>query len=311
MTEPRVDTDSFRVMGSDAHVILVDAPDGSLQRAHDRLAELERHWSRFLPDSELSKLNARPGRPVMVSSDTFDLIRIAIEAWRITGGAFDPTVHAAMRSLGYDRDLAAVRADPTPLDAAEPDPGATPGCDGIVVDPVVRMVTLPPGVTLDLGGVGKGYAADLLVRELTASGAAGVCVNVGGDLRVAGASPDPRGWSVALDVDDFGPAAVDRVLLLEAGGIATSTRLRRTWTHGDATVHHLLDPRTGRSAASDVATVIVIAGDAWRAEVLAKAAFLAGPDDGPALLERNGVTGVVVTDAGEWRAAAGFDDFLR
>ncbi len=311
MTDPRVDSDGFRVMGSDAHVILVDAPDGSLQRAHDRLDALERHWSRFLPDSELSKLNARPGRPVMVSADTFDVIRIAIDAWRITEGAFDPTVHAAMRSLGYDRDLAAVRAEPTPLDPGGADPGATPGCDRIVLDPVVRMVTLPPGVTLDLGGVGKGYAADLLVRELMAAGAAGACVNVGGDLRVNGTSPDPSGWSVALDPDDFGPAAVDRVLLLHAGGIATSTRLRRTWTHGDATVHHLLDPRTGQSAESDVATVIVIAGDAWRAEILTKAAFLAGPDDGPALLERNGVTGLVVTDSGEWRPAAGFDDFLR
>ncbi len=311
MVDPRVETDSFRVMGSDAHVIVVDAPEGVIGYAHTRLDELERHWSRFLPDSELSKLNARPGRPVIVSVDTFELIRIAIDAWRLTKGAFDPTVHAAMRSLGYDRDLAAVQADPTPLDADAPDPGATPGCDGIRLDSVVRMVTLPPGVTLDLGGIGKGFAADLVTSELLARGAQGVCVNVGGDLHVAGASPGGNGWSVALDPDDFGVAAVDRVVVLDAGGIATSTRLRRTWTHGDATVHHLLDPRTGHSAASDVATVIVVAGDAWRAEVLTKAAFLAGPDAGPGFLEANGVTGLIVTDAGEWRPAAGFDGFLR
>ncbi|MCU1458952.1 MAG: thiamine biosynthesis lipoprotein ApbE [Actinomycetia bacterium] len=310
MAEPRVESDSFRAMGSDAHVILVDAPDGSMERARDRLAELERHWSRFLPDSELSRLNARPGRPVIVSGDTFDLISLAVDAWRTTEGAFDPTVDTAMRSLGYDRDLAAVRAEPTPV-SPEPEPGATPGCDGIRLDAVVRMVTLPPGVTLDLGGIGKGYAADLVVRELTGLGAAGVCVNVGGDLRVVGASPDARGWSVALDPDDFGPEAAERVILLEAGAIATSTRLRRTWSHGDTTVHHLLDPRTGRSASSAVATVLVIAGDAWRAEMLTKAAFLAGPGAGPAVLERHGVTGLVVDDTGTWHPAPGFGDFVR
>jgi thiamine biosynthesis lipoprotein len=124
-----------------------------------------------------------------------------------------------------------------------------------------------------------------------------VLVNLGGDLRARGVAPAPHGWVVA--VDDPLDTGCTGVLALAGGAIATSTKLRRAWTRGDRSLHHLIDPRTGEPAESGLASVTVVAGDAWRAEVLAKAAFVAGLDGGRALIEDAGGTGLFVTDDGD------------
>jgi FAD:protein FMN transferase len=124
----------------------------------------------------------------------------------------------------------------------------------------------------------------------------GVLVNMGGDLRARGDAPRPSGWVVAVD-DPLGTGRTG-VLSLAAGAIATSTRLRRHWQRGGRPLHHLIDPRTGAPAQSGLASVTVIAGEAWRAEVLAKAAFVAGAADGPEVVLAAGATGLLVTDDG-------------
>ena len=168
------------------------------------------------------------------------------------------------------------------------------------LDSLVSAVRLPRGVALDLGGIGKGYAADGVSGELLEAavpGVRGVLLNLGGDLRARGEAPGPHGWVV--DVDD--PLGTGRTGLLSfvEGAIATSTRLRRAWTRGGEAQHHLIDPATGEPAAAGLASVTIVAGEAWRAEVLAKAAFVAGAADGAELVVRAGATGLLVTDDGE------------
>jgi thiamine biosynthesis lipoprotein len=182
--------------------------------------------------------------------------------------------------------------------------GRLPGCRGVVLDPLVAAVTLPRDVHLDLGGIGKGYAADRVVAALLEAGATGVCVDLGGDVRVAGAGPYAGAWTVEFLAPELG----DRfgAVRLAGGAVATSTTGRRRWKRGGTIVHHLLDPATGRASRSGVATVTVVAADAWWAEVLAKAALVAGAAAGLALLEGAGVDGALVTDAGEVRATTGF-----
>jgi thiamine biosynthesis lipoprotein len=185
-----------------------------------------------------------------------------------------------------------------------------PGCGDIELDDLVRAVRLPLGVTIDLGGIGKGAAADEVSAVLLAAGVpgvTGVLVNLGGDLRARGAAPAPNGWVV--DVDD--PLRTGRagLLALGEGAVATSTRLRRTWTRGDRSLHHLIDPRTGAPADTGLASVTVVAGEAWRAEVLAKAAFVAGAREGAALVGAAGATGLLVTDDGDVVALPGLDRF--
>lgn len=292
-------------MGSDVHVIVVGGPAGLPAAAHERIDELEARWSRFRPDSEISRLNRAHGHPVLVSADTIHAVSAAIDAWRATAGRFDPTVLPALVAAGYDRDFAAL--DPAAdLDArATPPFAAAPGCGGIVIDPLVSAITLPPGVAIDLGGIGKGLAADLVVGELMHAGAAGACVNAGGDLRVRGEPPSGESWVVGVE------HLPEVHLALAEGAVATSSSFKRRWQHGGSRYHHLLDPRQGVPAHAGLAAVTVIAGTAAEAEVLTKAAFVAGVDRASAIIERAGATGLLVTDRGLMIRVAGVDTFLR
>ncbi len=293
---------SFRVMGTTARLLAFGGAPEATDRAEDALHALEAKWSRFRPESELNLLNAASGgRPVVVSPVTFALVARAVDAWHRTDGTFDPTGLDAIRAWGYDRDF----GDVAPLggELGEIAVGPFAGCAGVELDATVRAVTLPPGVTLDLGGIGKGYAADLIADELVAAGATSVCVDLGGDLCVRGPGPYDGAWEVVFD--DGALAARWGRVRCAAGAVATSTRLKRRWRRGAQEVHHLLDPATGAPAASGVASVTVVAGEAWWAEVLAKAAFVRGVESGRHLIESAGADGVFVTDAGNAVETAG------
>ncbi len=299
------DDRSFSVMGTHARVVL-RGPDGLTAMAEARLRELERRWSRFLPDSEISRLNRAAGRRVRVAPDTFAVIARAIDAWRRTDGRFDPTGHDAIVRLGYDRDFAAMQPGSEAGDVTHPSL-PLPGCADIELDRIVGAVRLPPGVALDLGGIGKGAAADLVVAELLAAGSMAVCVDLGGDVRVAGPGPVDGAWEVGFE--DLGLAERYGRIRLRDGAVATSTTRKRRWSRGATTMHHLLDPATGGPAATGVDSVTVIAGEAWWAEVLAKAALVDGADAGHDRLRREGVEGVLCLNAPDVMATEGFCDW--
>jgi FAD:protein FMN transferase len=254
--------------------------------ARSRVDELERRWSRFRADSEITRLNARPGLPTGLSADSYLLVERAIAGWRWTSGLYDPTVLRAIEDAGYDRSFEQIGATGRHASAA-------PGCSRVVLDPHLRTVTLPRDAGFDPGGIGKGLAADLVVALLMAEGADGACVSLGGDGRVAG-EPPPGGWRVGVG-NPYGDDEVIAVLTLTDHGIATSSRLMRRWTANGAVRHHLLDPRTGDQVDNGTDTVTVIAREAWMAEVLSKAVFVGGPDVGAALLARSAAAGIAVS----------------
>ena len=113
----------------------------------------------------------RAGAPVVVSAETFALVARAVDAWRDTGGRYDPTVLAALEAAGYDRDFDDVRRRRRRR-RGRGDPPPVPGCAAIELDPLVSAVRLPAGRALDLGGIGKGYAADVVSAELLDAGVA-------------------------------------------------------------------------------------------------------------------------------------------
>ena len=155
----------FPLMGTQAHVVII--AHRALESLRSEFAErelhlMERRWSRFLPDSELSRLNTAAGKPVIVSADTFSVIKSAVDAWEHTDGRFDPTIHDALCAIGYDRGF----ADVVPTSDASGQAAPSPGCASIELDHHLREVRLPTGVRLDLGGIAKGAAADLVVSRL-------------------------------------------------------------------------------------------------------------------------------------------------
>ena len=265
-------------MGTEVELLL-DAMPGvratsALDRAEAEFERLEQVLSRFRDDSELADLN-RTGKAAPASPDLRRVVELALEARRATGGMFDPTVHDAVVAAGYDRTFDELPADGRPIAV-----GPACGCGG---DLAIEgsQIELEPGTHLDLGGIGKGYAADRVAESLAV---AGPClVNAGGDLAVRGGS-----WPVGI--------TPDLTLELTGGGMATSGRDRRRWRVGGEERHHLIDPATGLPATGTPLRVTVVADSATAAEVAAKIAFLGGVIDLPH---------VVVSDDGSTVLAGG------
>lgn len=299
---------TFRAMGTDAQLLTVGGGDGDgLEQARVLIESLEARWSRFRPGSELCRLNAAAGQPVSLPGDTVALVTAAVEAWRLTAGRFDPTVLPALAAAGYDRSFERVAPDGPAVPWPRP---AVPGCAGIVLQPETGLVHLPPGVALDLGGIAKGHTADRATAALLSCGAAGALASLGGDLRVAGSPPDGEAWTVGIE-DPLRPGRDLGILALADGAVATSSRLRRRWRRGGQTLHHLIDPATGAPADRGVEAAVIVAGEAAWAEVLAKAALVAGPEDGAVLVGRFGATGLLVLSGGEVVHLPGLAEYQR
>ena len=291
----------FRAMGTDCQAMVI-APGGAattlVELARDRVELLEQCWSRFRPDSELNRLNDRAGQgPVRVSEDLMRLVQQMHQAWELTDGLFDPTVLAAMKAHGYDADFATVSA--RPADAlASVIASSTPGMSAVAIDVDHATVTLPQGIGLDPGAIGKGLAADLIIDEIIDAGATGALVNLGGDVAIGG--HDVSTWAIAVQDERKSPTDEDRVLTVlhfDADatrlGTATSTTLKRRWAQGRR--HHVIDPRTGTMSTSPLVQVTVVGSAAWQAEVLATAALLLDPHSASALLRSHGLTSVLMT----------------
>ncbi len=306
----------FRAMNTDVHLLITGGDESLAQRAEQLVHRCESRWSRFRVDSELSQLNAS-GAPVVLSADTYDLIEGAVDAWRQTGGVFDPSVLPSLLAAGYDRSfesLPPVGSDQHPAEPADgPGVAVAPGsaADGatpadIEFFPAVHAVRLPEGLGLDLGGIAKGATADAVVAEVLAAGAEGCCVNVGGDVAVKGRGPNDGAWQIDLACPG---AASTRAVRMVDGAVCTSTTLKRRWQTARGQEHHLRDASTGASLQSGVATVSLIGATATQTEVLTKAVLAAGVDGAHEVAARFAVTGLFVDDGGAIHELAGFDRF--
>jgi FAD:protein FMN transferase len=167
---------------------------------------------------------------------------------------------------------------------------------------------VPVGVGLDLGGIGKGLAADLVVAEMIGFGARGVCVNLGGDVRVDGVSPNGDGWELAIG-DPFDEARFLATLRVSTGALVTSSTKMRAWVQGGRSVHHLINPLTGGPSESDLVSVSVLTSDAWAGEALAKAMIIIGIETAQQLAAAAGVTGVLVADGEGHFRLPGLDQY--
>ncbi len=260
--------------------------------------EWEHTLSRFLPESELSRLNARAGTAVEVSPLLWDVLTTALEAARATDGRYDPTLQRQMLWIGYDRTFADI--DRAGHGTARPPMPAQPGGDWrlIQLDQAQRRVTLPEGAGLDFGGIAKGMAVDASLDQLRALNLTPALVNAGGDLAVAGQPPGQPDWPIAVPGRDR-----HWTIPLRNGAVATSTIIRRNWRQGDETRHHLIDPATGEPARSDILSATVVAPYCRQAEVGAKVTLLLGARAGTRFLETSGLAGLLIPTTGDYLTA--------
>lgn len=240
--------------------------------AFSKAVEVNAVASDYLPDSELSLLSSKPvGEPVSLSPLLYDLLDHSRELAAATGGAFDPTLGPLTKLWRETRASGRLPA-PEALAAAR----AASGWRHFSLDPQARTITLHrQHMAFDLGGIAKGYAADLMLESLTAAGIRQALVTAGGDVRLGDPPPGREGWKVALKTFDAGKN--DEVLILSNAAVSTSGDLHQALVIEGVTYSHILDPATGLGLTRRVA-VSVITGEAKLSDPLATAACVLGPD---------------------------------
>ncbi len=295
-----------RVMASRLHIITVDARptdstdvfDDATQRAVRHLEHVEQCWSRFIPTSDVSRINqlGPAGGTLHVDPSTITLLATMVEGYERTAGRFDPTLLRAVITEGYH----ASHLDPTMISPVAAPTEHVASLHDLFLDPVANTVTVPRGLVLDPGGIGKGLAADMAVARLLAEGVDGAMVAIGGDLAMGGTPVDAAGFLVDVEHPDPDDGLLCR-LAISGGGVATSSVRSRRWTRDGIERHHQIDPCTESCSTTDLTAVTVIAPAGWLAEVHATAALAAGSADVIAYLDGHGLSGIAVaaTPTGE------------
>lgn len=281
-------------MASRLHIIAVGAGnsgflDDALRDTASHLEHLEQCWSRFISSSDISRINqlGPTGGTLRVDPSTLTLLATMIEGYQATAGRYDPTVLRSMIAEGY----AASHVDPSKVSAVAPGAARSASLHDLELDPSTNTVTVPATLVVDPGGIGKGLAADLAVAHLLEAGVDGAMVEIGGDLSMAGTSPDPAGWLV--DVEHPDPAdGIACSLAISGGGVATSSVRSRHWVRDGVERHHQIDPRTATCSSTDLLAVTVIAPAGRQAEVHATAALAEGSTGVISYLDGHGLSGI-------------------
>jgi FAD:protein FMN transferase len=300
MNAARLHRETFLAMGT---LGAAGVTTGPLDTAHAgsvvaaaraEIAACERALSRFDPASDLSRLNAAGGEWVEVDERLCAALQVALRAREETGGRFDPVIVPALVAAGYDRSFEEIEERP-PRSEANWRAGTE-----IEFDHDGGRARIEEGSAVDLGGIGKGFAA---VRALEAMRAAwptlpGGLVDLGGDIALWGSTPEGGPWRLAI-ADPRNPGETLGVLELEAGGVATSGRDSRRFGP-NRSLHHLIDPATGSPARFGPLAVTVVGPDAVQAEANATAlAVTAIADAGVYVEARPDIGAVLVPDEGD------------
>jgi thiamine biosynthesis lipoprotein len=262
-------------IGTTAEVFATDEAELAPARRilEDELEAIDLACSRFRDDSELAHVNGCPGRWVEVSDLFMKALHTALGAARATAGDVDPTIGRALRVAGYDRDFAELPALRTGRVTFVP----APGWRLVQLDERRPAVRVPRGVELDFGATAKALAADRAAQACAQMLKGGVLVNLGGDLAVGGPAPE-GGWRVHVTDDHAaGLDAPGQTVSITSGGLATSSVAVRRWQNGSpGSLHHIIDPASGRPVAEFWRTVSVAAANCVAANVASTASIVRG-----------------------------------
>lgn len=280
----------FQAMGTEIEVLAApQLANDTIERVARFFESVEARLSRFRKESELSRLNDSCGRPFRASPLLREVLEEALEAARGSDSYFDPTVLDAVEASGYRSSFDQI-GDGIMARRA----GSAPDYNRVEITADGRII-LRDGVRVDLGGFAKGWTVDRSAGLM--AGFDSWLINAGGDLLARGPGPNGEGWVVGVE-DPFRQGTDIGVMFVRDTALATSTTMRRRWRTHEGSAHHIIDPRTGEPAETDLASVTVEAPAVAEAEVLAKTVLLMGRARGLAHLERTSRRGLLVTNDG-------------
>lgn len=280
------------VMGTFSRVVVIAdsarTADACIRAAFDVQERIESLMSYHREDSELNKVNREAAeKPIPVNPMTFEVLRRAVHFSKLSEGAFDVTVGPLV-----DLWRAAGEMNQPPADEALAEARRKVGFDKLILDDEAMTVRFAePGMRVDLGGIGKGYAVDKTVEVMKKRGALGGMVDLGGNIRCFGRTPPGRSsWRIALQDPNVAPdevATAKYLLVLDLGeaSVATSGHYRRFTTIQGQPHSHIVDAHSGQSAGK-LASTTIMAPDATSADALSTAVSVLGPEAGMALIER-------------------------
>lgn len=263
-------------MGTRYHVTVVadqPVPNDLHQRIDDLLSTVDNAMSTYKPDSELSHFNRLAvGEEMIISADFARVLEISQSVWRLSGGAFDPTVGPLVDLWGFG---------PTPSDNSAPsseqvfDTLQTVGFQYVVLDGLSLSKTRP--VEIDLSAVAKGYAVDLVADLLEMLALPNYLVEVGGEIRVSGSNPSGDAWRIAIEQPQLVPS-VDRVIPIVDRAVATSGDYRNYFEQEGIRYSHIIDSRTGLPIRHNLASVTVLSKSCAEADAWATALLVMGAE---------------------------------
>ncbi len=309
----RSTTSRWRALGTGV-VLRVSDPTAlpeARRAVESELAAIDAACSRFRADSDLSHLNVHAGRPTRVGALLMEALTVALRAAELTEGDVDPTIGRALELAGYDRDWDLLAHRSGVPDAAQRQPSITvrvlEGWRTVKIDPSTGVVRLPSGMKLDLGATAKAWAADRAAAAAFSATRCGVLVSVGGDIATSGTAP-VGGWQIKVTDDhSAGPTASGQLISIDSGGLATSSTAVRRWEHAGQTMHHIIDPHTGRPVQESWRTVSVAAASCTDANIATTAALVRA-NAAPAWLAGLGLPARLIAWDGTLQSIAGWPE---
>ena len=252
----------------------------AVDAAAEEIFRLEGLLSASSPSSEVYRLNEAGGGAL--SEDTASLLRSSLEAWEATGGLFDCTVYPLMELWGFPTGEYRVPSQEELL-------AALPLADSSLLQLQGDSLALAPGQRLDFGGIAKGCAASRVMEIFSAYGVQSGLISLGGNIQTLGAKPDGSPWRIGIQDPDASRETPLAVLEARDLAVVTSGGYERWFEQDGETYIHILDPRTGRPAESDLLSVTVLSPDGVLADALSTALFIMGREEALAFWQESGL----------------------
>lgn len=247
--------------------------EAALQKASDKIKSLEAMLSVTNEESEIFVLNAEQGKQTEISSDTSFLIARSLEINRDTNGAFDITLYPVSKEWGFTTGIYKV-----PSQADIDELLSNVGSDNIILDPDGKSAMLKNGANIDLGGIAKGYAGSCAADIIKAEGVTSAILNMGGNVQTVGTKPDGSSWRVGIQ-DPLDSASLVGTVTVADKAVVTSGGYERYFEDEDGNTYwHILDPKTGRPAVTDIISVTVIGSDGTTCDALSTSLFVMGTE---------------------------------
>ena len=245
-----------------------ESAEEALTIAEDRIKELESLWSVTDENSDIYKVNQSGGTPTEINKETAEILQFALDMAKQTNGALDPTISPVVTAGGFISGEYDIPTEDELTDLLQNIDYEKVALEG-------NLVTLPDGMQLDLGAVGKGYTGDIIAELLKEQGVTSALLDIGGNIQMVGRKPDGSRWRLGIQ-NPFGEGSLG-VLESEDGAVVTSGNYERYFIGEDGKQYgHIIDPSTGYPAESGLASVSIIAKEGKLCDALSTAIYVMG-----------------------------------